>query len=387
VLTSSDIERVRRDLDRLAPPVLSLYVPVNIGRPGNVPRALVTRIKKALGSLEIPAPIAERALAALDARPVARSVAVFADHARAVSVGFGLDLPIVDPRTGEIEARFGPPDLAALEVGFAAPRYGAVFIDRGRWRLFEIFAGEIEELDQSARRPAVGEEVDVDTSKQVFPNYLPSRGGAALDLADRHDREWSYRFYRASAVEVRRWAEQRRLERLLLFGPAPITAAFADVLASEVDLRAPVAAHVSSLPDPEAAPSRVLEHLTPAIEADRDRTIDELLNRIGVEGVSGLGPTLAALQRGRLALVVAPWHALPDGARVYRGLSAEVVAAPGDGDGDGDGELSGDMEELALRDAVVELAHSQRTEIVFLVGETASRLDREHGGLAGLRRW
>jgi hypothetical protein len=384
VLTSSDVQRVRRDLDRLAPPVISLYVPVNIGRPGNVPRALVTRIKKAIGSLEVPESIAERALAALDARPVGRTVAVFADRARSVTVGFGVDLPIVDPRTGEIEARFGAPDLAALELGLAGPRYGAIFIDRGRWRLFEIFAGEIEELDQSARRPAVGEDVDVDTSKQVSPDYVPSRGGAAQDLADRHDRGWSQRFYRVAAREVRRLAEERRLERLLLFGPAPITAAFVEVVDSEVDLRAPVAAHVSSLPDPEAAPPRVLEHLMPALEADRARTLDELLDRIGAEGVSGLPPTLAELQRGRLALVAAPWQARPDGARVYRGDPAGVVVAAPAGPEE---EVPGAVEEVPLRDAVVELARAHRTEIVFLVDERARRLEREHGGLAGLRRW
>jgi hypothetical protein len=148
VLRKSDIEFVKETIAWHASPVLSLYVDVNPALPENAGRAWFARLKNAVKALPAPPDLTSQIIAKLELeRPQARRCVLFASKRLMKKYALHVDLPFVDSTRGRVDARWGEPyTFPLLYVLDESERHGVVLIDQSKWRVFEIFLGEIEEI-------------------------------------------------------------------------------------------------------------------------------------------------------------------------------------------------------------------------------------------------
>jgi hypothetical protein len=118
------------------------------------------------------------------------------------------------------------------------------------------------------------------------------------------------------------------------------------------------------------------------LEAVERQEEQRLLDAIESQpGVTGLDAVLGALQQGLLLTVAVPWSLE---ARVWccqhnwAGTSPDAVRilCPGD-----------TPTEVPLRDVIVDVAAGFGARLEFMRGDAETRLIRDFGGLAGLKRW
>jgi len=151
VLRKDDVHFVKETIAPHTSPLLSLYVDVNPSNPDNARRAWLVRAKNTIKSLQIPRDIANKAIETLEFdRPDARTYALFVAQDLVRIYVLQVDLPVVDLAHGRVEARWGEPYVFPLEyVLDEYERSGVVFVDQVKWRLYEVFLGEIEEYAQT----------------------------------------------------------------------------------------------------------------------------------------------------------------------------------------------------------------------------------------------
>ena len=391
MLGKDAIQAVRRLAEHPAP-VLSLYVLVNPADPDVSQytfdfkkKPYVIRAKDTLKALGVPRGLAERVLFRLEHdAPQAVTRAIFAWDGGMEVFDLGVELPVVDLRTGLVEARYGEPYVAPLLFALDEyERYGVVLLDRERWRLFEVFMNQIAEVEDAFRAVAPEEWRRLSESRPAAPRTVggfaaAARGGTAKDKFDRRLLEWTHRFYKNRAGELARFVEARGIERILLLGPEEDTKYFATFLPKA--LAAKVIAHLPAPDHPRAAPGEVLLRVRPVIERIEREEEHKLLDRIREEGIWGADRVLDALMIGRVYLWVLPWH-----------LDAGVYFCPGERFAAGSEEAAKAVcarpERRPLKDLVAELAEAYGAGIEFVRGEAEERLTREFGGMAGLVRW
>jgi hypothetical protein len=157
VLTTEAIRTVQEVIAPQRDPVLSLYLDVNPAHTENARGAPLIRAKEAIKALAVPKPFTEAFMKRLTHHhgiPQARTLVSFAsEDLKAFSVTYPLQLEFPLITSGGVIARWGSPYvLPLLQALDAQERYGVVFVDRARWRYFEVFFGDIEE-QQDAFRP------------------------------------------------------------------------------------------------------------------------------------------------------------------------------------------------------------------------------------------
>ncbi len=391
MLGKDAIQAVRRLAERPAP-VLSLYVLVNPADPDVSQytfdfkkKPYVIRAKDTLKALGAPRELAERVLFRLEHdAPQAVTRAIFAWDEGMEVFDLGVELPVVDLRTGLVEARYGEPYVAPLLFALDEyERYAVVLLDRERWRLFEVFMNEIAEVEDAFRAVAPEEWRRLSESRPAAPRTVggfaaAAKGGTAKDKFDRRLLEWTHRFYKNRAGELARFVEERGIERILLLGPEEDTRYFATFLPKALAGR--VVAHLPAPDHPRAAPGEVLQRVRPAIARIEREEEHKLLDRVREEGIWGADRVLDALMIGRVYLWVLPWH-----------LDAEVYFCPEERFAAGSEEAAKAVcarpERRPLKDLVAELAEAYGAGIEFVRGEAEARLTREFGGMAGLVRW
>ncbi|HFB39113.1 MAG TPA: peptide chain release factor 3, partial [Oceanithermus sp.] len=290
MLGKDAIERAKRLAGHSAP-VLSLYVQVNPADP-NVSeytfdykqKPYVIRAKDTLKALGVPREIAERVLFRLEHdAPQAVTRAIFAGEDFLEVFDLGVELPVVDLRTGLVEARWGEPYVAPLLFALDEyERYGVVLLDRERWRLFEVFMNQIEEVLDAFRAVAPEEWRRLSESRPAAPRTVggyaaAAKGGTAKDKFDRRLLEWTHRFYKARAVELARYVEERGIQRVILMGPEEDTKYFSTFLPKAMGER--VVAHLPAPDHPRVAPGEVLLRVRPAIERIEREEEYKLLDR------------------------------------------------------------------------------------------------------------
>jgi hypothetical protein len=381
LLRKDDIRFVKETIAPHAAPVLSLYVDVNPSNPENTRRAWLIRVKDALKSLPVQRDLKEKVIAKLElVRPEARTYAAFAVNDLIEIYELQVDLPLVDLAHGRVDVRWGDPYIfPLLYVIDECERYGVVFIDESKWRFFELFLGEIDEianafLDLSDEKPP-----ELPRPAQHFVQGVILRGGAAGDRFARHIEASVGRFYKRVAHVLDKLVEIRRIDRLMLMGPHDDTHFFAQFLPRR--LRNLLAGHISSLPKPGASAGEVLKKVTPAIENSRQAQELALLQEVRDYGRWTIPTVLEALQMGRLYLLIAPWRL---DAVVWRCASGLVVQderaieafCPGQ-----------EVKEVELREVLPDLAAAHGARLQFVEREAEAHLMREFGGLAGLSRW
>lgn len=252
-------------------------------------------------------------------------------------------------------------------------------MDRERWRVFEVFLGEIEEVHDAflALDTEAWRRLSLDAPGRRFNLGGIARGGAGQDLFAKRLRAWEERFYKALAHELERLSEARGFTRLVLMGPEEHTKLFLGHLPKR--LRERVVAELPSLPHPGASPGEVLKRLEPVLEEVERREEVKLLERLEeAYPKAAFGPeVLARVQEGRVEVWVLPWH-----------LEQEVYLCQDFAFADEAQALAycESPEKKPLAAVLASLAVGYATKLEFVRGEAENRL-LERGGMAALLRW
>jgi peptide subunit release factor 1 (eRF1) len=394
MIGKEEVRRIKESLKDLKTPALSLYLDINPAKPDNAGRAYALRAKDAMKALAVPEALAEKVLELLKHEVIqAKTLALFADEARMELFPLQVELPLVravktafvDEKTSRLLtdgalAHYGEPFLLPLVYALDEyERYGVVYVDQERWRVFEVFLGEIAEVKDAflALDTEAWRRLSLDAPGRRFNLGGIARGGAGQDLFAKRLAAWEERFYKALAHELVRHVEERGFTRLLLMGPEEHTKLFLGYLPKR--LKEKVVAELPSLPHPGASPGEVLKRLEPVLEEVERQAEMRLLEELEeAYPKAAFGPeVLARVQEGRVELWVLPWH-----------LEREVYACDGL-------YLAEEAQALAycqnpekkpLAVVLPELAAGYAARVEFVRSEAERRL-LERGGMAALLRW
>lgn len=393
MIGKEEIRRIRESIGAKEGPILSLYVDVNPAKPENAGRAYALRAKDAMKALNVPEGLSERVLEVLKNQVLeARTAVFFAGEDLFEVLLLQVELPLVnsvktaflDEKAGRylvdgVLAYFGEPFLLPLVYALDEyERYGIVYVDREKWRVFEVFLGEIEEVHDAflALDTEAWRRLSLDAPGRRF-NLGRISGGAAQDLFAKRLEAWEERFYKALAHELERLSEARGFTRLVLMGPEEHTKLFLGHLPKR--LRERVVAELPSLPHPGASPGEVLKRLEPVLEEVERREEVKFLERLEeAYPKAAFGPeVLARVQEGRVEVWVLPWH-----------LEQEVYLCQDFAFADEAQALAycESPEKKPLAAVLAPLAVGYATKLEFVRGEAEKRL-LERGGMAALLRW
>ncbi|GAB5603774.1 VLRF1 family aeRF1-type release factor [Thermus sp. FJN-A] len=394
MIGKEEVRRIKESLAHLSVPTLSLYLDVNPAKPENANRAYALRAKDAMKALEVPEALAERVLELLKHEVVqAKTLALFADAKHLELYPLQVELPLVsavktaflDEResrllTDGVLAHYGEPFLLPLVYALDEyERYGVVYVDQERWRVFEIFMGEAQEVQDAflALDTEAWRRLSLDAPGRRFNLAGISRGGAGQDLFAKRLAAWEERFYKTLAHELERLWETRGFTRVILMGPEEHTKLFQGYLPMRLKER--VVALLPSLPHPGVTPGEVLKRLEPVLEeVERQEEVKLLKELEEAYPKAAFGPeVLSRVQEGRVELWVLPWH-LDQGVyacqEFYFAEEAQALAA------------CERPESKPLAIVLPELAEGYATKLEFVRGEAERRL-LERGGMAALLRW
>jgi hypothetical protein len=377
MITKEQIRKIRHQVMGMQPPVLSMYLVEDQSNP----HERRVRARATMSSLGVPDAIAQQVMGALEIpENRAPTVAVFANQDSVNVLPLPMELPVVDPRTGHVEARWGGPYLTPLVLALdQCERFIVALIGRDSCRTFEVYLGEIDELHSAVRASSPGELDDYMETKETAIPYLASRDNAWKDRMERHTMEWVRRFYEMLGSEIDQEVVTRGIDRLILLGPERDLTVFQSVLSKPVQDR--IVAMEPGLPDPDAPASMVLERVWPTIERvqmeETKRVIDDAEN----QGARGTAKCLAELQQNRVHTVVAPWN-LDD--EVYETSNGYVMATEDQANKVVDG--NGRVRKVPLKDVLPTLASAYGARLTFARGENERRL-QDLGGMCGLLRW
>lgn len=379
MLTKEQVQTLERNVDRFERPILSLYVQTR----GSDMHETDVRARETMASLEVPEDLQKRALSSLrESGNRAPTVAIFGDRRRMSVVTLPLELPVIDPRTGHVEAQYGEPYVAPLLMALGEhARYQVVVVDRDRVRIFEIFLGEIEEIERASRAPSGIEADSLQPPKQSFPRYIPSRDNAAKDRAVDRTREWMRRFYGEVSNDLVQIMTERGIDRLVLVGPERDVAMFESLLPKPIAEQ--VAAKTSSLPDPDAPPSAVLEKLSPTLERLEEERTRAIVDRVENAGIRSVDACITALQHGRLHTVIAAWG---QETTIFENEETGRIAMSAD-DARTRFDEDGAVRTRRLIEVLPRLADDFGARLIFVRGDEGERVARELGGMGGLPRW
>ncbi|AEG33903.1 hypothetical protein Ththe16_1504 [Thermus thermophilus SG0.5JP17-16] len=393
MIGKEEIRRIRESIGAKEGPILSLYVDVNPAKPENAGRAYALRAKDAMKALNVPEGLSERVLEVLKNQVLeARTAVFFAGEDLFEVLLLQVELPLVnsvktaflDEKAGRylvdgVLAYFGEPFLLPLVYALDEyERYGVVYVDQEKWRVFEVFLGEIEEVHDAflALDTEAWRRLSLDAPGRRF-NLGRISGGAAQDFFAKRLEAWEERFYKALAHELERLSEARGFTRLVLMGPEEHTKLFLGHLPKR--LRERVVAELPSLPHPGASPGEVLKRLEPVLEEVERREEVRLLERLEeAYPKAAFGPeVLARVQEGRVEVWVLPWH-----------LEQEVYLCQDFAFADEAQALAycESPEKKPLAAVLAPLAVGYATKLEFVRGEAEKRL-LERGGMAALLRW
>ena len=382
MLRKDDIHFIKDTIVPHSAPLLSLYADVNPANPDNAGRAWLVRVKNTLRSLSLPRDLTEKVIEALEfERPEARTCALFAGKDLLRMYTLRVDLPVVDLAHGRVDARWGEPYVFPLVYMIDEyERYGVVFVDRERWRFYEVFLGDIDERadaflelhsDQSRKlekRPAVR-----------LVQGAVQRGGAEGDRFERHVEALAHRLYKRAAHLLEKLVDTAHTDWLILMGPNEDTHHFEQCLPRA--LRTRTAGLVPPPSNPEASAGEILKKVLPFITDNRQARELALLQELREKGMWGLSGGLQALQMGRFHLLVAPWSL---GVKVLRCAGGLVVQDCSAAEAFCPGQS---VQEVPLSDVLPDLAAAHGARLELVQGQAEDRLIREFDRLAGLPRW
>jgi hypothetical protein len=290
---AEDVRRLKERLEGHPGPVLSVYLSVNARYPENQRQAYKTRLKDALGALEVPEEIGGRVQEEVEElyRPRARALVFFA-------AGDGLfeqyDLQVDLPEA----YRFGEPYLAPLVLALDEHEpYGVALFDADEFRFF--VSAPMEEPARGSKGASSGffREIDLNPSRP-YP-----RGGLDLDHVSRRAEANVHKWYNELGELTRQLAFQYNVRHLILAGPKERTPDFRSRLPQDIKERV-VAEEPVAARGPE---NEVLEEFETIMEKAENERKADLIAQARESGVRGIKDTIEALQEGRVHHLVALW--------------------------------------------------------------------------------
>ena len=389
MIGKEEVRRLQEEIAFHPGPLLSLYVATNPADPnvtdysaGSKSKPYVIRAKDTMKELGVPAEVQKKVLDRLEHDVIGgRTRALFASKDAIEVYDLNVDLPVVDLSHGRVEARWGEPYVLPLVLALDEyERYAIVLLDEERWRLFEAYLGEVQEVADAFRAVDPGQWRRLAEAKPGTPFGVAARGGSGRDKFDRRMLAWTHRFYRQLAAETGRWLERLGSDRLILMGLPEETRYFEGLLPKATRER--VVAHLPLPPGgSRVTPAEVQRSIADTIAAVEREKEAELLARVREEGVWGTEQVLEDLQLGRIYALVMPWR--PEGEvwvcpdTGYASLDRSKVEAV----------CPAEPQKAELASTLVELANLFGARVEFVRGDNADLLNREFGGLAGLKRW
>ncbi len=379
------IQTLHRVIIPYKQPVLSLYLDVNPAKPENAGKAFVLRAREALSALGLDKSYIGDLLTKLKLEhviPRGHVLVVFASKDFKLFQTFYIqsDLPLLTPGNGVL-ARWGEvyatPLLLALDE---RERYGLVYLDQAKWRYFEIYLDDIEEL-QDAIRPLDPEAWRKFTEARTGTAVgIPARGGAGKDRFDRRVAAWTYRFHKEVAHLLADTVQARGIDRLILMGSDAAVLDLEALLPKA--LRQKVVGRLPLPSNPAASAQEFLELARPLIrQLEREQELG-LLAQIRESGLWGFEEVLEALQAGRLYVLVLPWTL---DKTVYRCTESGLIAPTAT---IAQRLCPDEKHELELfKNVLPELALAYGVRLEFVCNEAEAQLSSEFDGLAGLKRW
>lgn len=381
---------------------LSVYADINPAKPENLGGAWKKRVKSSLKELEalrepqgkhLP-PLYERVLELIEAeQPEARTFALFAytDTKGMLyyeRLDLHIELPVVNLANGRVEVRYGKPYLTPL--WFAVDEYeriGILVLDEQRWRIFEVYLGEVfEDKDIFASIDAelwarLRQESELfSLSVQALKSgrrfeRLSTKDRAAARLSD-----WLQSFYKNMKTLLEKFVDERHIERIVIIGELWQVSHFESYLSQR--LLNKLIATLPLWPGSKDEPAQAIwKKVEPAVIASERAKELQLLEKIKNQpGIWGVDPVLDALQLGRVRLWVLPWH-----------LDQTVWYCPDDHYIAATQNIANLLcqhpIQVSLRDYALDIASAFGTDIDFVCGEAETKLVQEMGGMAALLRW
>lgn len=308
MITEHDLDRLmERPESRV--PVVSLFLDLRPGPDNHRTHAVfLARERARLGELEDALPGLRRAQleAALERAerwlegaldPASRGAAIFAEAGGDWFEALQLPLPLPD-----LLRVNGRPSLAPLVRALQGHRRHAVaLVDREHLRMLSIWLGRVEH--------------DEEVRKEPYPAAHDVQGGGfAEQRYQRRKLEETRHFFSDFAGALAAFVDRAGAEDLVLAGTDENVGRFRRFLSPELDARVAATAHVPI----GATPAEVLRRLEPVLGAGAGE--GALLARLreraatGYHAATGLQPSLAALQEGRVeALLLADDQGLRGG--------------------------------------------------------------------------
>jgi rubrerythrin len=292
---AEDVHRIKERLEGHPGPVLSVYLSVNARYGENQRQAYKTRLKDALGEMEVPEEIGGRVQDEVEEiyRPRARTLIFFA-------AGDGLferyDLQVDLPEA----YHFGEPYLAPLILALDEHEpYGVVLVDAEEFRFF--VSAPMEEPAHASKGASSGffREVDVESS-QPYPKVGGTRDA---DPAGRTRQDHRHRYFKDLAELTHKLVLRGNVRHLVLAGPEDRTSEFRKTLPQEIKERVVAEERVAS----RAPENEVMEEFEAIVERAENERKAELIAQARENGVRGVEDTIEALQEGRVHHLVAFW--------------------------------------------------------------------------------
>ncbi|MCW1735673.1 VLRF1 family aeRF1-type release factor [Anaerorudis cellulosivorans] len=398
MISKKDIQRFKKIISSVDKPVLSVYCNVNPADPDNFGRAWHGRLKNTLKSMDELKVNLKKGKTFYDELIVfidqlivgARTLALFAwvndkNELEVEHFELQVELPVVDLVRGRVETHFGKPYVLPILYAFDEfYRVGVVHVYGSKWRFYEAFLNEIEEITETFAEITPDEWKEFNEYAQIIESgVLEERTfNDKLKFKDRQKariQTFSHKLYVRLAQMVEKSVLDLGLDRLILMGNDWEVKLFENHLNRHI--RELIIGYVSNPLDTENPSSKdVLERIAPVLrEAEEREEMQLIADAQSPKGVCGLQNVLEAIQMARLQVLILPWDLH---AKVYKCKDEMIFANPEEAQ-----ELDPSYEEVELKKEVFLLAAQYATRIEFVDGAMKEKLYNELQGIAGIVRW
>jgi len=398
MISKKDIQRFKKIISSVDKPVLSVYCNVNPADPDNFGRAWYGRLKNTLKSMDELKVKLKKGKTFYDELMVfidqimvgARTLALFAwvndkNELEVEHFELQVELPVVDLVRGRVETHFGKPYVLPILYAFDEfYRVGVVHVYGSKWRFYEVFLNEIEEITDTFAEITPDEWRDFNEYAQIIESgVLEERTfNDKLKFKDRQKariQTFSHKLYVRLAQMVEKSVLDLGLDRLILMGNDWQVKLFENHLNRHI--RELIIGYVSNPLDTENPSTKdVLERIAPVLrEAEEREEMQLIAEAQSPKGVCGLQDVLEAIQMARLQVLILPWDLH---ATVYKCTDGMFFATPEEAQ-----EYDSSYEEVELKKVVFDLAAQYATRIEFVDGAMKEKLYNELQGIAGLVRW
>jgi hypothetical protein len=398
MITVEQIKSFKEKLESLGVPVLSVYCDTDPSKEDNKGMAWVIRIKNALkdyNNLDITLKngrtFREEFLLSLETlHPETRTLAKFAwinDKNEMESETFELqiELPSVDFSIGRVDVHYGKPYLLPIYYAFDEyDRIGVLHIYGTKWRFYEVFLNEIEEITDTFAEISSDEWREIQEHLTAIDQTLYGERNfyARQKFKDKFKskyQNWSHKLYNRLADMLAKSIHKLNISKLVLMGTDWQLSFFENYLSNEI--KKLVIGHV---PNPTNAdnPSNkeIIEKITPLLEKTENEEEKKYFDLVYQGfGISGLSDVLEALQIGRLQVLLLPWDF---DAKAYMCDDGLIFGYMNEAQ-----KHCNNPSEINLREYIIDLTEEYSTKIEFVKGEIKDKLYSEFGGIAGVVRW